>query len=76
MAAIVEKPDGTLVVLVHLTLKPGRDDALIDMIRSAPSQSLAAVIREAMRSGIKLNDYGDIEENEVEMEISDFGIDL
>ena len=47
---IVRKPDGTLVVGVRITLKPGRDDDLIDLVLSA--QKLAPAIREAMRSGV------------------------
>jgi hypothetical protein len=76
MAAIVEKPDGTLVVLVHLTLKPGRDDALIELICSAPNPGLATLIRETMRSGVKLDQHSLYQESEVELEISDFGIEL
>ena len=47
---IVRKPDGTLVVGVRITLKPGRDDELIDLVLSA--KKLAPAIREAMRSGV------------------------
>ncbi len=53
MAAMLEKPDGRVVLLVHLTLRPGRDDALIQLVRQAPHGSLASVIREAMRNGIR-----------------------
>ena len=53
MSALVERADGTVVVTVRLTLKPGRDDALIDLVRSAPTRMLAPLIREAMRSGVK-----------------------
>ncbi len=38
-----------MVVGVRITLKPGRDDDLIDLVLSAPK--LAPAIREAMRSG-------------------------
>ena len=48
--SIVRKPDGTVVVGVRITLKPGRDDELIALILGA--KKLAPVIREAMRSGI------------------------
>jgi hypothetical protein len=47
---IVRKPDGTLVVGVRITLKPGRDDDLIALVVSA--KKLAPAIREAMRSGV------------------------
>jgi hypothetical protein len=52
MSAITVKPDGTIVATVRITLKPGRDDTLIEMINRAPARCLAATIREAMRTGI------------------------
>ena len=52
---IVRKPDGTLVVGVRITLKPGRDDDLIALVLSAPK--LAPAIREAMRSGVIKGTY-------------------
>ncbi len=48
--SIVKKPDGTLVVGVRITLKPGRDDELIELVLGA--RKLAPTIREAMRSGV------------------------
>ena len=48
--SIVRKPDGTLVVGVRITLKPGRDNALIALVLTA--KKLAPAIREAMRSGV------------------------
>jgi hypothetical protein len=56
---IVRKPNGTLVVGVRITLKPGRDDELIALVLSAPK--LASVIREAMRSGIVKGTYTQLE---------------
>jgi hypothetical protein len=47
---IVRKLDGTLVVGVRITLKPGRDDELITLVLGA--KKLAPAIREAMRSGV------------------------
>jgi len=52
MSARKRKADGTLVVTVRLTLKPGRDDALIALVQEAPRGGLAAAIREAMRHGV------------------------
>ena len=69
---IVRKPDGTLVVGVRITLKPGRDDDLIDLVLSA--QKLAPAIREAMRSGVVKEAF-----TELEMDIGDLaaaGIEL
>ncbi len=51
MAAEV-RPGGSLVVTVRLTLRPGRDDDLIALIEMAPRGRLAAMVREAMRSGV------------------------
>jgi hypothetical protein len=48
--SIVKKPDGTLVVGVHITLKPGRDDELIALVLGA--RKLAPAIQEAMRSEV------------------------
>jgi hypothetical protein len=56
---IVRKPDGTLVVGVRITLKPGRDDDLISLVLSAPK--LAPAIREAMRSGVVKGTYIQLE---------------
>jgi hypothetical protein len=50
VVSIVRKPDGTLVVGVRITLKPGRDDDLIALVLGA--RKLAPAIREAMRSGV------------------------
>ncbi len=77
MARLVEKPDGTLVVLVHLSLKPGRDDALIELIRSAPKGGLAGIVREAMRTGIGETQHPSSETVEEELfEFQDLGIDV
>ena len=46
------RPGGSLVVTVRLTLQPGRDDDLIALVEMAPRGRLAAMVREAMRSGV------------------------
>jgi hypothetical protein len=74
MSAIVRRPDGTLVVTLRLTLKPGRDDALIAVIQSAPQRGLAAVVREAMRGGTQMPDQAD--ESEAHADISGLGMEL
>ena len=56
---IVRKPDGTLVVGVRITLKPGRDDDLIALVLGA--KKLAPAIREAMRSGVVKGTYTQME---------------
>ena len=48
--AITRKDDGTVILRTAITLKPGRDDNLIDLVLTA--DNLAASIREAMRNGV------------------------
>jgi hypothetical protein len=70
--SIVKKPDGTLVVGVRITLKPGRDDELIALVLGA--RKLAPAIREAMRSGVVKGMY-----NQMEFDLEDLagvGIEL
>jgi len=46
------REDGTFLLLVHLTLKPGRDDAIIDLIKKTPNRRLAGRICEILRIGL------------------------
>jgi hypothetical protein len=71
-----EKSDGSVVVMVHLTLRNGRDDDMIQLVKSAPRGGLASVIRETMRTGIHKNDEELYEEAEVEMDLSDWGFEI
>jgi hypothetical protein len=61
--SIVKKPDGTIVVGVRITLKPGRDDDLIALVLTA--KKLAPTIREAMRSGVL---QGSFSEQDIDLE--------
>jgi len=45
------RPNGNLIVTVRMTLQPGRDDDLIALVQMAPRGRLAAMVREAIRSG-------------------------
>ncbi len=77
MSALIEREDGTVVVTVRLTLKPGRDDILISLVRSAPTRMLAPLIREAMRSGVKpqfepVDQVGQV----YQLELPDISLDL
>ncbi len=65
MSALIEKQDGRVILLVHLTLRSGRDDALIHLVKGAPFGSLASVIREAIRNGIR-EDEKALFENSIE----------
>ena len=70
--SIVRKPDGTLVVGVRITLKPGRDNDLIALVLSA--RKLAPAIREAMRSGVLSGTFSEQETDS--QEINAIGIEL
>jgi len=70
--SIIRKPDGTLVVGVRITLKPGRDDDLIALVLSA--KKLAPTIREAMRNGVIKEVYSSAELNVDDLE--SVGIEL
>lgn len=65
------KPDGTLIMTVRVTLKPGRDDDLILLLQSAPRRALAATVREAMRSGVTAASM-----SEDDFQLPDLGEDL
>jgi hypothetical protein len=69
------RPDGTLIITVRVTLKPGRDDDLITIVRTAPPRGLAAAIREAMRSGV--TSTGDlVADDDDDMTLSDIGMEI
>ena len=73
MATFVSRADGTIVVTVRITFKPGRDDTLIDMIVNAPKGALAGVIRESMRNGTA---NGAVEQAFEEVDTSGLGQDI
>ncbi len=77
MSALIERENGTVVVTVRLTLKPGRDDVLINLVRSAPARMLAPLIREAMRSGVKPQ-FEPVEQVDqaYQLELPDISLDL
>ena len=52
MPSYVTRADGTIVFLVHITLKPGRDDDLIQVVKTAPPRLLARKLRQLMNLGI------------------------
>jgi hypothetical protein len=55
MARVIEKKDGTIQLFVHLSLKPGRDDAII-------KASLFCSQRRACRDRPGSNAYRDLSE--------------
>jgi len=60
------------VVGVRITLKPGRDDELIELVLGA--RKLAPAIREAMRSGVVKGTYTQMVLNLEDL--NDVGIEL
>ncbi len=70
------RPCGTMVVTVRITLQPGRDDDLIELIESTPKGALAAVIREAMRSGTNRQTTFETEWTDDPLEMGGLGVDL
>jgi len=53
------KANGTLVLLVHLTLKQGKDDEIIDLIRKTPDRKVASRICEVLRFGLGRVNHSD-----------------
>ena len=52
MTSYVTRADGSIMFLVHITLKPGRDDDLIQVVKTAPPRMLAPKLRQLMNRGI------------------------
>lgn len=48
----LQRKNGSLVVTVQLTLRPGRDDNLITLVRQTPRGALAGVIRKAAQKSL------------------------
>ena len=69
--------NGNHVVTMRLTLRPGRDDELIDLVHNAPNGSLASLVREAMRTGIssKVSAF-DENPDEEQFDMSGLGLEL
>jgi hypothetical protein len=76
MAAEI-RPGGSRVVTVRLTLRPGRDDDLIALVEMAPRGRLAAMVREAMRSGVSSKAASfEAETEEGPLDMSGLGMDV
>jgi hypothetical protein len=70
------RPHGTMVVTVRVTLQPGRDDDLIELIENTPKGALSAVIREAMRSGTNRQTTYEAEWTDTPLQMGDLGMEL
>ena len=68
--------NGNLVITVRITLQPGRDDDLIELVGKAPKGALAGLIREAMRSGSASKVTYETEWTENPLQMSELGIEL
>jgi hypothetical protein len=73
---VVEREKGTLVFTVRITLQPGRDDDLIELLTTAPKGALAGLIREAMRSGTSSTVAYEVEESDSPLEMGGLGLEL
>lgn len=73
----ISRRNGNLVITVRLTLRPGRDDDLIDLVCQAPKGALAGLIRESMRNGISVGRtvFTDDDEDHP-LEMSSLGMEL
>lgn len=70
---LIRKNDGRVIIRTSITLRPGRDDTLIDLMQTT-EQSLAATVREAMRNGV-VEDAEFIADDDQAIDFS-FGIEL
>lgn len=74
--AVSKRVGGTLVVTVRITLQPGRDNDLIELVETAPRGALAGLIREAMRSGTNRQTTYEAEWTDDPLEMDDLGVEL
>ena len=74
--AVEQRERGTLVVTVRITLQPGRDDDLIELVNAAPKGALAGLMREAMRSGTSSKVTYETEWTDTPLEMGKLGIDI
>ena len=70
------RANGNLVITVRITLQPGRDDDLIELVDKAPKGALAGLIREAMRSGSAGKVTYESEWTSNPLEMQNLGIEL
>ena len=70
------RSNGNIVVTVRITLQPGRDADLIELVTKAPKGALASLIREAMRSGTAGKATFEAEWTATPLEMESLGIEL
>jgi hypothetical protein len=74
--SVEKREGGTLVVTVRITLQPGRDDDLIELVNHAPKGALAGLIREAMRNGTTKQVEYESAWTDIPLEMDGLGIEL
>lgn len=74
--AVEQREGGTLVVTARITLQPGRDDDLIELVMNAPKGALAGLMREAMRSGTSSKVTYETEWTDTPLKMGSLGIDI
>lgn len=72
MSSIINKPDGSIVVTVRLTI---RHKGLIEAIRGAPRRGLARTLVYLMLNGISSKPV-EIEDDEDDIDLTDMAIVL
>jgi hypothetical protein len=70
------RANGNLVITVRITLQPGRDDDLIELVAKAPKGALAGLIRETMRNGSASKVTYETEWTNNPLEMGGLGIEL
>jgi hypothetical protein len=67
VSSIIEKPDGTQVWTIRLTLHPSiaREARIIQLLRAAPKRRLAATILDLMMNGLPAENAGEKEEEDI-----------
>jgi hypothetical protein len=79
MPSLIEKPDGTVILSVRVTLKPEKDKSIIALIRSVAPRGMSRFVRETMRNGapksLETSNTDDEDDGE-ECNVPDFGINL
>jgi hypothetical protein len=73
-----KRKNGNFVATIRLTLVPGRDTDLIELIKNTPKGAIAATIREAMRNGLPKEEiWSEYEDNQNDdVDLSQYGMDM
>ncbi len=61
---------------VRISLQPGWDEFLIELVKTAPKGALAGLIREAMRNGTSDKVASETELTDMPLKMGNLGIDI